>query len=519
MSKKNVILLHADQQRFDSLGCNGNRFARTPNLDQLAAGGTIFTRHIASNPICSPSRASLLTGLYPPGHNLWCNGIALNRQEYARYDTRNEHGSGDARRGFHPAPATIADCFAQAGYRTAAFGKLHLTPYLADDDLGYPECFNRWMCNVPDDWNQPYTEVHPVVNDWHGPYYGFQHVEMVLGHGEWPCFAGHYAQWLQSEHPDVFLQVNPQLAPRPRPDLYDLYPTPVPFALHNSCWLADRLCDYIGSAHNAGDPFFAFVGFPDPHHPFSPCSDILPDFLDIPVPDPQDAGGGGQEGSPVRRLNQQRLGDISRETIRLATRYTYAMVYQIDLAVGRILEALDRAGLADDTIVAFTSDHGDYLGDHDCLRKGFGASDSLVHVPFVLRAPGGGLPARVDTPMSNCDVLPTLAGLAGVEPPAWQHGEDMARICREGLPHEAFVFSANGDPDATNHTVYDDRYRLSWYPQEDFVELFDHLDDPGECRNLAGDPAQRERIAALKRRIADELAACYSPMLGRVAAW
>lgn len=126
MSRKNVIILLADQQRFDSLACHGNRHARTPNLDRLAAGGTVFTRHLSSSPICSPSRASLMTGLYPPGHNVWCNGVPLNRREYSVTDPRGERGPGDAQSGFHPEPATIADCFTQAGYDTVGFGNLRL---------------------------------------------------------------------------------------------------------------------------------------------------------------------------------------------------------------------------------------------------------------------------------------------------------------------------------------------------------------------------------------------------------
>ena len=111
---------------------------------------------------------------------------------------------------------------------------------------------------------------------------------------------------------------------------------------------------------------------------------------------------------------------MSAEERRTVIRYTHAMIYQIDQAVGRILDALQANGLWEDTIVVFTSDHGDFLGDHARLRKGTVGSDALLHLPFILRAPGADLPARVDTPMSNCDVMPTLAALTGVAPPAWQ---------------------------------------------------------------------------------------------------
>ena len=139
MNKKNVILLHTDQQRGDHLGCMGNPYIRTPNIDRLAAEGTLCTRHIVANPICSPSRASFFTGLYPPGHNVWCNGVPLNRREFNDIDRRNENVAPQGSSGFDPEPTTIADMFAAAGYDTASFGKLHLTPYLAPENRGFPE--------------------------------------------------------------------------------------------------------------------------------------------------------------------------------------------------------------------------------------------------------------------------------------------------------------------------------------------------------------------------------------------
>ena len=114
MSQKNVLILHTDQQRYDCLGSSGNSFIRTPNLDQLAAEGTRFTRHIAANSACMPSRASLMTGLYPPGHGVWANGVALNRQEYARVTPP----APPWRTEIVPQPPTLADVFGGAGGTT-----------------------------------------------------------------------------------------------------------------------------------------------------------------------------------------------------------------------------------------------------------------------------------------------------------------------------------------------------------------------------------------------------------------
>jgi len=503
---KNVILLHSDQQRADSLGCRGNPLARTPNLDRLAAGGTLFTRHVVGNPICSPSRASLLTGLYPPGHNVWCNGVALNRREYAAYDSRNERErSQTGLGGFVPEPQTMADVFAAAGYRTASFGKLHLTPYLAPESYGYPETTANWSGGL--------------FADWQGPYYGFQRVALTLGHGEGTCHAGHYGEWLKREHPDALARLSQERAGRLFPEIGDLYASSLPFELHHTHWLAQQLVEYLRSRREGEPPFFAFVGFPDPHHPFTPCREIAEAFENLEVPDPVDPEGHGMAGSPVLALNQQRLDGTSAQAVKHAVRYTHAMVHQLDLAVGMIVGALREAGLLEDTVIAFTSDHGDYLGDHGHLRKGVGASNSLLHVPLVLHAPGSGLPPQVDLPVSNCDVLPTLAALAGVAAPAGLHGRDLAEVVRAGNEHYAFAFSANGDPNSVNHTVYDAAHRLTWYPASDFVELFDHRADPGECRNVAGEPQYRDTVADLTQLLARRLSAFYNPMLARVCAW
>jgi arylsulfatase A-like enzyme len=503
MTQKNVLILHTDQQRFDCLGCVGRRAnVRTPNLDRLASQGALFSRHIASNPVCMPSRASLMTGLYPPGHNVWSNGIALNRKVYAlatpapRYDLD-----------VTPEPPTMADVFAGAGYDTVSFGKLHLTPNLAPPSYGYHETWSLWE--------------EGALDDWHGPYYGFRYVDMTEGHGEHPCRGGHYGIWLQREHPEVYRRVikasEQGTRTLPVPALGDLYPSPIPAQLHHSAWLADRLCAYLAEDRPPDRPFFAFVGFPDPHHPFTPCHDTISLFEKLEVQDPFDPEGEGIAGSPVRDRMGMDIAHLSAADRHTVIRYTYAMIYQIDQAVGRILDALQANGLWEDTIIVFTSDHGDFLGDHARLRKNTVGSDALLHLPFILRAPGADLPARVETPMSNSDVLPTLCALTGVAPPAWQHGEDICSVVREGREHHALAFCANGDPANVNYSVYDRAYRLTVYPYQGYVELYDHRTDPGECVNVAA--RESDRVATLMEVLQESLLRCYNPILGRTCAW
>jgi arylsulfatase A-like enzyme len=141
----------------------------------------------------------------------------------------------------------------------------------------------------------------------------------------------------------------------------------------------------------------------------------------------------------------------------------------------------------------------------------------LLHLPFILRAPSADLPARVDTPMSNVDVLPTLTGLAGVDGPAWVHGVDMGAVIRDGRDHLALAYCANGDPEVTNYTLYDDHYRYTLYPQTGYAELYDHGEDPGETRNLVLE--QATRAAAMRRQIEARLLVHRNPILARVSAW
>ena len=499
MPKKNILILHTDQQRYDSLGSSGNLYAQTPNLDRLAYESTVFTRHIAANPVCMPSRASLFTGLYPPGHNVYTNGIALNRREYTIANPAPQWAEAD----IPPVPSTMADIFARAGYDTVSFGKLHLTPNLAPPAYGYPETWESWQSGA--------------LDDWHGPYYGFRYVDITNGHGEQPCEAGHYARWLQHEHPEAYQHVlqNRETAVRPVPGLDDLYPSGLPFELHHSTWLADQFVNYLQT--RPVRPFFAFIGFPDPHHPFTPCQEVLDEFSELAVKEPVDLDGAGIAGSPVRDRFGEDISNLSPQERRTVIQYTYAMVHQIDRAVGRVLQALKDHDLWDDTILIFTSDHGDFLGDHGRLRKGIVGSDALLHVPFILRAPGSRLPARVDIPMSNADVLPTLAALTGVEPPSWIHGKDIVRVMRQGELHHTYAFCANGNPAHTNYTVYDAHSRMTYYPYSEYVELFDHREDPGEVNNLAA--RQPRNVLRLMSILQERMLHFNNPILGRTGAW
>lgn len=497
MMQKNIIIIHTDQQRYDSLGCSGNTFAFTPNIDKLASEGSFFSRHIAANPICMPSRASLLTGLYPPGHGVYTNGVPLNRKDYSP-PTAIKHQ-------VFVEPLTMADMFAESGYDTASFGKLHLTPTMSGPDDPYHESWARYESGE--------------LDNWHGPYYGFRYVDITEGHGEQPCRVAHYSKWLKETHPDTYQQVINQEGQKNRPleSQSALYPSPVPFEQSCTAWLAKRFDDYISSERPKDKPFFTFVGFPDPHHPFTPSYDILEKFIDSEVKAPADPEALGIKNNPILKDMPHK---IESETHRkLVRRYTKAMVYQIDIAVGRIIDTLKDNGLWENTIIVFTSDHGDFLGDHGLLYKSQAASDTLVHIPFILRAPGADLPPQVNIPMSNCDVMPTLAALAGIKQPEKLHGKNICKILEQGEEHFALSFCADGKTENVSYTIYDKHCRFSWFPYSSYMELFDHRDDPEESENLIDSPEYQNHIVKYIEKIKEVLAESYNPILQRLCPW
>ncbi len=502
----NVVFILTDQQRFDSLGCCGYPYALTPNLDRLAASGTCFNRFITNSGICSPSRASMLTGLHASTHGLWTNGVPLPREEYTPVTT----GSANAFPGKWVAShiPTFADLFKQAGYRTCSVGKLHLTPCAAHAAFGYPESHACW------------TE-RPELKDWHGPYYGFDDVHMTLGHGEF--INGHYGAWIDKHHPEVFEERNRMRKKRTLefPNEPNLYPSTIPMELHNSTWIGDLAARKIGEMAAADQPFLLWAGFPDPHSPFVPPHQLAEQFSErdtlLPnIPAEADACRIEAFANLQRKRNVYAPDD---PFIRRARQYTDALIHLIDINVGKILQALQNAGVWDETIIVFTSDHSDFLGDYGIHGKCVPCCNSLNHVPFILRAPGREIPARVDTTVQGVDILPTLCELTGVAQPELIHGESMLDIIQNGRRDLAMVQHYTPKARRINLSVYDDRYRYTWYPQTGEHELYDHLEDPNELQNRADDPACAGLCCELDQRLKDLQCRTLTPKSGRIAVW
>ena len=233
----------------EQLGCTGNRVARTPNIDRIALEGVSFCNHVTPCQICAPSRASLFSGLYPRHHGFIRNGLALD-----------------------PSLESLSHAVMDAAVRTHGVGKFHLQPILAPRSYGMPESSAFWTL--------------PESEDWGGPFHGFQTVDFVIGESFTSVRGGHYARWLERKHPGVAPLYLPENSLDAAPDeMEEVWRSAVPAELHYNRWIVDQSVAFLDRA--AGDdPFFLYVSFPDPHHPFSPPAPYCDRFdpRDMPLP-------------------------------------------------------------------------------------------------------------------------------------------------------------------------------------------------------------------------------------------
>ncbi|MGG1554072.1 sulfatase family protein [Paenibacillus ferrarius] len=504
----NILFIHTDQQRADSLACYGNRVVRTPHLDQLAREGVLFENAHCTHPLCMPSRATLLTGRYNRAHKLYRNGIPLNPEEM-----------------------TIAELLKQQGYRTGLIGKAHFTPYAGDPTL-HPEAVqvNNGV-STEDCWN--------YWSEFQGPYYGFDHVQMSMGHGSYGMYGGHYGLWVHREHPEQVRLFAQNAALEPTDPRYPSWKSAVPLAIHSSTWITEKTIEFIeGAGHHPDQPFYGWIGFQEPHEPFNPpkpyCDMYLPE--DMPLPARRAREWGEQPpGHVAHYLNRGHWGMVPEEKEREIIAHYYGNVTLVDDCIGRIVAALKRRGLYENTVIVFTSDHGEWLGDHGLWLKGAVHTRGLTRVPFIVRWPGVAEEGRrVKAIASLIDVMPTLLDAAGAVPLPYgvqgtslrkvsagemesnrgyaliEHRHEPYQLNRE-LEGEALVINKTSN-EFHMKTIITDRYRFTYMPGYDYAECFDLEKDPEELYNLWPDSLEAGVRERLYQRMLDALIETEDPL-------
>ena len=479
MTKRpNILLISADQQRADCFGFEGRKI-KTPHLDQLAADGTRFGACITSCVVCQPARASILTGQLCRTHGVHDNGIDLD--------------PAVGEKGF-------AGTLAAAGYDTAFFGKAHFSTFHTYEPTGTPECLQS-SANYPDTW--------------YGPYMGFDHVELMLvGHNwflpEKPPAGQHYERWFYADgRGDEKNALYRENAGDTR-GAAQTWHSKLPVAWHNTTWTADRAIDWLKTADH-DKPFCTWVSFPDPHHPFD-CPEPwsrLHDPAEVDLPSDRTRGFDGRpwwheavltaeptgsKKSAEIRKSYSRIGEQSDDQLREIIANTYGQIALIDHNVGRLLIALEEAGLAEDTIVLYISDHGDWLGDHGLILKGPMHYEGLLRVPMIVRGPNVPKGHVVDDPVSTLDLTATFADYAGTDPLLPQHGQSLRSLFegkdapRRYAMNEWELLPTRAGVGLSLRTVRTRTHKLTIDLQSGAGELYDLENDPLEQKNLFDDP-------------------------------
>lgn len=472
---KNIIFIMTDQQRADSLGCTGNPVCKTPNIDALAGRGAVFRQHFTPHQICSPSRSTLFSGLYARNHGLTRNGVALPEE----------------------LPLITHDLKA-ANYRTHGVGKFHFQPILAGAEHAMPDSNAFWTL--------------PESEDWTGPFYGFDSVDILIGESVSATEGGHYARWLEAKAPEAAALYLPENALEPPAgDMDEVWKAAIPFELHYNSWITDRACDFLQSQKD-DTPFFLFLSYPDPHHPFSPPAPWchMYDPQDMPAPasapdelskmpsylldsDREDQAGKSyvdflrNPGPPREQGFLQTTRRFSDASLRQAIAHTYGMVSMIDDCIGRLMAQLGSLGLTEDTLIIFTSDHGELLGDHGLIRKGPSPYRSLLHVPLIIAGPGI-TPGDRDGITSHLDLRATLQEHLEL-PRAETDGVSFAHLLSApelaGRDHLFAEYHPRTRKETYNQTLLTNDWRITVYPERpDWGELFNLTEDPGEHVNL-----------------------------------
>lgn len=488
-AKLNVLLITSDQQRGDCFGFEG-RNVKTPHLDMLAKAGTRFSACITPNVVCQPARASLLTGLLPRTHGVPDNGI----------DLKPEIGE-----------AGFAGQLARSGYRTAFIGKAHFSTSHTYEPTGTPECRESTRNYGP---------------DWYGPYMGFQHVElMVEGHNQWlpmePPAGQQYERWYYSD--GLGHEKNRLYQTHLPPDVkaVQTWHSALPVAWHNSTWIGDRTIEALSTYKD--EPFCLWASFPDPHHPFDapePWSRLHhPDEVDLPPERALDLDRrpwwhkASLEGIPDPRVNAIRGSFLkyapqTDEQLRHLIANYYGMISLIDHNVGRILAKLHDLGLAERTLVIFTTDHGEWLGDHGLIFKGPMMYEGVLRVGMILRGPGVPAGKVVKDPVATTDLAATLYDYTGTRPTRPDHGRslrplvDGTQASRDFAYNEWDVNEARCGVPLELRTVRTVRHKLTVELRSGAGELYDLGDDPYEMVNRFDDPAYARRRKELEEMIA-----------------
>lgn len=476
----NLLFLYSDEQRWDTLACTGNRRIAMPNLNRLAEQSTLVEQTYVTQPVCTPARASLLTGLWPHQCAMERTNVILDE-----------------------AYACLPEMLEPGCWRTAHQGKWHM-----GDELFAQHGFEEWIASE--------DTYHDFCRPHRDPTTHSQYDAFLRAHGCRPRTTS-----IKGREPwvaDRFF----------RKEIHAM-----PEELSRPMFLANSARRFI--REQSDQPWALYVSILEPHMPFHSCRDHQYDPDSVPLPPhnamqapARDHARRAQLAAAGYRIQgYDGDGPYSDEASwrRLIARY-WGMCSLVDEAIGRILAQLEESGQMDNTIIVFTSDHGDMMGSHGLLAKGY-QYEEAARVPLLVKLPGQQRSRRVTGPMSHIDVVPTLLDAMGQQVPAYLPGQSRLQLMRQGghcsddvviewngawrgndKPLPAWAEEVPGTEEQIRASIKQDIRSLvtadGWKYNHSSVgehELFCLREDPGELCNRIADPAQAERISEYRRRL------------------
>ncbi|MHC1695087.1 MAG: sulfatase [Eubacteriales bacterium] len=435
----NILLIHADQHRGDCLGILGNRDIKTPEIDRLAGDGTVYENCFCPYPVCTPSRYSALTGLYPHQHGAFTNHCTLNTNI-----------------------PTYPRALKNAGYRTAAVGKMHFAPtYL---DVGFER-----MCLAEQDGPGRMEDDYHIWLKHQGLLDSYDIMDQ----------RSEYRKYTDGEYWSSF----------------GTAPCHLPEGAHSTDWIGKQALVELRN-WKSNESNLLMVGFIKPHHPF----DAPKEWFDLYNPDSLTILSGYTDSIPewdkAKAAGYFHNGELSENTLKRVMQGYYASISHIDIYVGQMSRLLKEKGLYDDTMIIYTSDHGDYMGYHHMLLKGNYMYDPLARVPLVVKYPMSTPQYKPGTRsqelISGCDLAVSILKTAGVQSgsipgtPFWQAGREV-------------VFSEAVMGDGWNYMARTQTAKLMISRSD--MKYYDLISDPCELRDVSDNSQYSGEIERLREAI------------------
>lgn len=465
-ARPNILLFIADQLRADCVGAYGNRVVKTPNLDRIADDGVRFDCAYTSTPSCTPARSALLTGLSP-----WHHGMLGMTAMAAQY------------------PVEMPRALADAGYYTTVIGKNHFYP------IRNPHGF------------------HQMILDEHCTYWFDENMDKpsAPASDEERC---DYEAWFWSQLPSGDPHATGLGWNDHRGRAFAL-----PERLHATRWMGDTALNFLNT-YTRPEPFFLKVSFIRPHSPYDPPERWMSRYEHADIPKP--AVGKWAERYAPRSSNRNDLwhGALPEDEIRRARQAYYGSVSFVDEQIGRVLEALERRGMMDNTLIVFIADHGDMLGDNNLWRKTYAYQPS-ARIPMLIRWPSGLLSAQKgqvrSEPVELRDILPTLLDVCGATPNREMDGRSLLPLLKsdkqDWRPWIDLEHNICYGPENHWNALTDGKWKYIFHAQRGEEQLFNLQKDPYELTDLSSDASFEDALRTWRQRLITHLSERGEPFV------